>query len=438
MEETRKQTAKVDLITLGDELLIGIRENGHLLHIGGELSRRGLLLRRNYSCRDGREDILDTFSMAWEGADVVITTGGLGPTSDDNTREVISGFLGLPLEFREEAQAHIRARFERLGRVMTANSMKQCYAPQGATLLPNPHGTALGIFLEKDGKLLFMLPGPVGEMQPMFAKEVMPRICARGLCGQEDSYIQLRTSGIGESALELKIRPILESYPGVTVAYCAHRGIVDVRLSTATSPVDFTLVRACADACRRELGEDFVCYGHCNMAKVVFNYLRANEKTLALAESCTGGLLASAFTGLCGASKVFIGGFVCYSNDAKVEMLDVPECLLQQHGAVSAECAVAMADGAAERLGADYALSVTGFAGPSGGTPENPVGTFYIGYHSPVGSWCVKFIYPGDRQEIRELAVTRALDAMRRKLLRYQTQEAIADMLNCNCNEHEQ
>lgn len=437
MDKVKEQSARVDLITLGDELLLGIRANAHLAHIGAELSLRGLSLRRNYSCRDAHEDIRDTFTLAWQGADVVITTGGLGPTSDDNTREVIADCLGLSLVYHEEVEAHIRARFERLGRVMTPNNLKQCFAPEGATILPNPYGTAPGIFIQKDNKLLFMLPGPTGELHPMFANEVMPRICAAGLCSGEDSYIQLRTSGIGESALAEKIQPVLGRFPSITVSYCAHQGIVDVRLAPSRFPVDLQGVRACADACRRMLGDDFVCYGHCDMARVILNYLRANEKTLALAESCTGGLVASAFTGLCGASKVFLGGFVCYSNDAKVEMLDVPECLIEQHGAVSAECAVAMADGAAERLGADYALSVTGFAGPSGGTPENPVGTIYVGYHSPVGSWAVKFIYPGERQTVREMAVNRALDTMRRKLLKYQTQEAIADMLskNCNCNQ---
>lgn len=434
MSRRKGQAARVDLITLGDELLLGIRANAHLVHIGNELSLRGLSLRRNYSCRDAREDILDTFSLAWQSADVVITTGGLGPTSDDNTREVVAECLGLPLVYHDHVETHIRSRFERLGRVMTQNNLKQCYAPQGAVILHNPYGTAPGIFIEKDGKLLFMLPGPTGELHPMFSDEVMPRICAAGLCGMEDSYIQLRTSGIGESGLEEKIRPVLERFPTVQVAYCAHAGMVDVRLSTYGFPVDFQTVRACADGVRRVLGDDFVCYGHCDMAKVVFNYLRASEKTLALAESCTGGLLASAFTGLCGVSKVFLGGFVCYSNDAKVEMLDVPECLIEQHGAVSAECAVAMADGAAERLGADYALSVTGFAGPSGGTPENPVGTVYVGYHSPVGTWAVKFVYPGDRQTVRELAVTHALDTMRRKLLKYQAEEAIADMLRSSSN----
>lgn len=435
MDTIKAQSAKVDLITLGDELLLGIRANGHLVHIGAELSLRGLTLRRNYSCRDAREDIRDTFSSAWQGADVVITTGGLGPTSDDNTREVIAECLDLPLVYHAEVEAHIRARFERLGRTMTANNLKQCYAPQGATILPNPYGTAPGIFLEQGGKLLFMLPGPGGELHPMFNNEVLPRVCAAGLCSKEESYVQLRTSGIGESALEEKVRPVLEDFPLVDVAYCAHQGIVDLRLSATSSPAPLQAVRACADACRRALEDDFVCYGHCDMAQVIFNYLRAMEKTLAIAESCTGGLLSSAFAGLCGASKVFIGGFVCYSNDAKVEMLDVPECLIKQHGAVSAECAVAMADGAAERLGADYALSTTGFAGPSGGTPENPVGTIYVGYHSPVGSWAMKFIYPGDRQTVRELAVTRALDLMRRKLLKYQTQEAIVDMLNCKCKQ---
>jgi len=422
---------KVDLITLGDELLLGIRENGHLQFIGSELARRGLTLRRNACCRDTREEIEQTFAEAWANADIVITTGGLGPTSDDNTREVIATCLGVPLDFAPEIKDAIEARFQRLGRTMSENNLKQCYVPRGGEILPNPFGTAPGIYLPIGGKHLFMLPGPASELKPMFENEVMSRICGQGYCSIDDTYLQIRTCGVGESALEENLRPILDANPDIAVAYCAHQGIVDVRLSMETFPVDFQRLREIGDECREILGDDFVCFGHCSLAESIFNFLRAHERSLSVAESCTGGLLANAFTDIPGASKVFAGGFVCYNNDAKMEMLGVPEDILIQHGAVSAECAVAMADGAAERLGADYALSVTGFAGPSGGTPENPVGSIFIGYHSPVGSWCVRMVYPGERTTVKIRAVNRALDVMRRKLLKYKVEDALA----CECRE---
>lgn len=418
--------AKVDLITLGDELLLGIRENGHLQYIGSELARHGLALRRNMCCRDTRDEIVAAFREAWMSADIVIATGGLGPTSDDNTREVIAHCLGLELDFHAEIEQAIRARFERLGRQMSDNNLKQCYVPRGAEVLPNPYGTAPGLHLRLDGKHLFMLPGPASELKPMFETEVMGRVCGDGYCSIDDAYLQIRTIGVGESALEERLRPVLEANPDVHIAYCAHQGMVDIRLSLGEAPVDYPRLREVGDACRQTLGPDFVCYGHCPLAKNIFNYLRAHERTLAVAESCTGGLLANAFTDIPGASKVFAGGVVCYNNDAKMALLGVPEDILLQHGAVSAECAVAMADGAAERFGTDYALSVTGFAGPSGGTPDNPVGTIHIGYHSPVGTWCVRMVYPGERAAVKTRAVNRALDVMRRKLNKYTVEEALA------------
>jgi len=420
---------KVDLITFGDELLLGIRENGHLKHIGAELARHGLSLRRNTSTRDTRDEIIYAFREAWMTADIIITTGGLGPTSDDNTREVIAHCLDLELEFVPEIKDAIQARFDRLGREMSPNNLKQCYVPKGADILPNPYGTAPGIYLQANGKRLFMLPGPAAELKPMFKEQVIPRICDDGFCTLEDAYLQIRTIGVGESALEIKLEPILKANPDVQVAYCAHQGMVDVRLSLDSHPMDFDRLRAVGDECREKLGPDFVCFGHCKLAKSIFNFLRAHERTLAVAESCTGGLLANAFTDIPGASKVFAGGYVCYSNESKMEMLGVPEDILIQHGAVSAECAVAMADGAAERLGTDYALSITGFAGPCGGTPENPVGTIYIGYHSPLGTWCVRMVHPGERMTVKIRAVNRALDVMRRKLHKYNIEDALA----CEC-----
>ncbi len=425
-------TKKLDLITLGDELLLGIRQNGHLAYIGSELGRHGLALRRNLTCRDQEEEIEACFNQAWESADIVITTGGLGPTSDDNTREVISRVLGRKLVHVQAVEDAIRARFERLDRKMSDNNLKQCYIPEGAEALPNPYGTAPGIFLKTSGKLLVMLPGPTPELRPMFETEVMPRLCREGLCSHDDSYLQLRTMGIGESQLDELVRPIAERNPRLQVAFCAHQGMVDVRLSgEAGSGLTHARLKEIAIELRDQLGHDYVCCGHDPLAKIIFDHLRAHEKTLSVAESCTGGLLANAFTDIPGASKVFAGGVVCYNNDAKMELLDVPECLLQQHGAVSAECAIAMAVGAAERFSSDYALSVTGFAGPSGGTPDNPVGTIYIGYYSPCGAWSVRMVYPGERVAIKTRAVNRALDVMRRKLHKYNVEDAIVRMALC-------
>ncbi|MEO0795431.1 MAG: CinA family nicotinamide mononucleotide deamidase-related protein [Verrucomicrobiota bacterium] len=423
-------SATVDLITLGDELLLGIRENTHLSFIGSVLARHGLSIRRNRCCRDTKDEIIYAFEESWKSADIIITTGGLGPTSDDNTREVIADYLGLKLNYMQEVHDAIQSRFDRLGRTMSPNNEKQCYLPEGAELIPNRYGTAPGIYLRKDGKHLFMLPGPSNELRPMFEDEVMGRICQDGYCSVDDAYLQIRTVGVGESAVEERLSPVLAKHSDVHVSYCVHRGIVDVRLSVDTTPIDFKRLREVGNECREVLGPDFVCFGHCNLAKIIFNFLRAHERTLAVAESCTGGLLANAFTDIPGASKVFAGGVVCYNNDAKSDLLGVPEDILLQHGAVSAETAVAMADCAAERFGTDYALAITGFAGPSGGTPENPVGTIYVGYHSPVGSWCIRMIYPGERTTVKIRAVNRALDIMRRKLNKYQLEEALA----CDCD----
>lgn len=417
---------KLDLLTLGDELLLGLRENGHLHYLGAEFARHGLPLRRNLVVRDEPAEIEAAFRDAWAGADVIITTGGLGPTSDDNTREAVARVLGLPLEFDPSAEAAIIERFARLNRRVTPRDQKQCYRPRGADLLPNRHGTAPGLYLEKDGKILVMLPGPANELRPMFESEVLPRLRLAGILAAEESYLQLRTCGLGESLVEERIRPVVEQHPGLGLAFCAHQGMVDVRIASGGQDFSTDELKVIARQMRDVLGEDFVCCGRHSLAKVVLDELRARESTLAVAESCTGGLLSNAFTDIPGASKVFAGGVVCYTNDAKVQMIDVPEDILMQHGAVSAEAAVAMVTGVAECLGADYALSVTGFAGPGGGDESTPVGTIFLGYASPVGVWSRKVVYSGDRLAVKARAVTTALDWMRRKLLKYKVEDLLA------------
>jgi len=420
---------KLELLTFGDELLLGIRQNAHLTYLGELLGRHGLSLRRNQVVSDAPEDVARAFADAWESAEVVITTGGLGPTSDDNTREAVAKVLGRKLVFDERVEASIRERFRNMNREMTAIDRRQCYRPEGSEIIPNRYGTAPGIYYEADdGRVLFMLPGPTHELRPMMEGQVLPILCRAGLCCEEDAFIQLRSFGLGESMVNEALQPLFDEHPGLGVSYCVHEGVVDVRVSPGSVALSRTELEAIANEARELLGDNFVCYGQASLAQVVLDQVRSMEKTLALAESCTGGLLASAFTDLAGASKAFLGGVVCYKNDIKVQMLDVPESILLQHGAVSAETAVAMVMGVAERFDCDYALSVTGFAGPGGGTPENPVGTIYIGYYSPLGVWSRKLVYPGERLAVKARAVNAALDFMRRNLEANKVEDFLVDL----------
>ncbi len=408
-----------ELLTLGDELLLGLTANGHLTFVGAQLGRRGVTLRRNITITDDADAIVEQFRESWARADVVITTGGLGPTCDDRTRECLAEVLRQKLVRDPSVEAQIAARFERLGRTMTPNNLKQALVFERGEVLHNANGTAPGLWVEQDGKILIMLPGPPNELQPMFTEQIVPRLAARGLLTEREAYVQLRTSGVGESALETRLQPIFDRFGGaLSIAFCAHAGHVDCRVSSPGGQLGEDLLKGIAAECALLLGEDFVCYGHDTLAKVCADLLRAHERKLAVAETASGGLLANAFTDVCGASKFFAGGAVCYSNESKMQLLDVPECLLAQHGAVSAENAVAMATGAAEKLGADYALAITGFAGPCGGTQENPVGTFYLALHAPHGVWSKKLSYPGPRTTVKVRAVNAALDWLRRELVR--------------------
>lgn len=417
----RKPVAQLyyELLTLGDELLLGLTANGHLTFVGAQLGRRGVTLRRNITITDEADAIVAQFRESWARADVVITTGGLGPTCDDRTRECLAEVLGQKLIHDASVEASIAARFARLGRTMTPNNLKQALVFERGEVLVNANGTAPGLWVEQDGKILVMLPGPPNELQPMFIEQIVPRLAARGLLTEREAYVQLRTSGVGESALETRLQPIFDRFgAALSIAFCAHSGHVDCRVSSPGGLLDEAQLQAIAAECAKLLGEDFVCYGHDSLAKVCADMLRSQEKTLACAETASGGLLANSFTDISGASKFFAGGTVCYSNESKMQLLDVPECLLAQHGAVSAENAVAMATGAAEKLGADYAVAITGFAGPCGGTQENPVGTFFLALHAPHGIWSKKLSYPGPRTTVKVRAVNAALDWLRRELLR--------------------
>ena len=421
------ETVRVETITLGDELLLGIRENAHLTYLGTQLAHHGIEPAANLVIRDQPDDIKLFFLDSWKRSDLVITTGGLGPTSDDLTRETIAEVLGEKMIYDTDIEDAIRDRFRQLERPIPESNNRQCYRPESAEVLSNPYGTAPGLYIKKDGKILVMLPGPAREMHPMFTDQVIPRLQKEGIFPEIDCYLQLRTAGIGESALAERVEPMLAGIDGLVVGYCAHAGMVDLRLSSHdANTLSEEKLNEIGEVCRKELGEDFVCFGDRTLAGVIFGDLRALDKTLAVAESCTGGLLSSQFTEIPGISKVFHGGAVCYHNDAKVQVLDVPESMLDQHGAVSEEVAIAMATGACEKYGADYGLSVTGFAGPAGGSQILPVGTIYLGYASPLGVWAKKLNLRGDRLSNRRRAATAALDWMRRKLRKYKLEEVFA------------
>jgi nicotinamide-nucleotide amidase len=423
MLSCNSQPRQVLVINVGDELLDGIRENGHLLWLGEQLARRGLPITRSIVVRDNAMEIAREVGEAWGAYDLIVTTGGIGPTSDDHVRAAVASALGLKLEHVPSAEQALRERFKLIGRKLSEADLSQCFIPAGAEALPNPRGTSPGVFYHRDGKALVMLPGPTLELRPMFEEEVVPRLRDVGCACQGEAYVQVRTFGIGAVPLEAIVRPFLK--PGMALSFGTHTGVVDARISSAGS--GFTAEQLCevARQVRDAVGHDFVCTGHACLASLVVEQLRSLEKTVSLAESCTGGLLANSFTNVPGASKVFAGSAVCYANDAKVNLLGIPECLIAQHGAVSAECAAAMATSAIEKFGSDYAISVTGYAGPGGGTDVDPVGTVYIGYASPAGVWSRRVVLPGDRRQVKLRAVNTSLDFMRRQLNKYRIEDLI-------------
>lgn len=423
MDSINKCQREVLVINIGNELLDGLRENGHLLWLGEQLARRGLPITRSVVLRDDAVEISEEIKKSWGEYDLIVTTGGLGPTSDDKTRASIAKVLGLKLQRVESAVKNLETLFAKIGRKVSPADLSQCTVLEGGESLSNPHGTAPGIFYCDDRTTLVMLPGPILELHPMYENEVIPRLCSIGCACDGEAYVQVRTFGIGAVPLERIVRPLIVD--GMQLTFGTHTGIVDARITSGTSGACSKKLCEVAKSIRDAVGDDFVCTGHSCLATIVVEQLRSMEKTIALAESCTGGLLADSFTDIPGASKVFAGSAVCYSNDAKINILGISECLIAQHGAVSAECAEAMAVAATEKFGTDYALSVTGFAGPGGGTDENPVGTVFIGYATPTGVWSKKVFMHGDRAQVKLRAVNTALDWMRRHITKYGIEDCI-------------
>ncbi len=371
-------------------------------------------MQRQSTIPDG-DTIRDAIQESATRCDVILVTGGLGPTSDDITREIVSELTDRPLRFDDSIFQKISERFKKRGIKMTDRTARQAYVPEGAALLANDHGTAPGLYIPaRDGiPHLFLLPGPPRELRPMFNTYALPIL--RSLAGSHDLQATIyRTTGLGESQVERIVGERLLAIPGLELGYCARMGEVDVRVIGPKSAID-----AADQLIQSELGPYIVTTDERELEEVVVGLLTASKATLAVAESCTGGLLANRITDVPGASLVFLEGSVTYSNDAKVRTLEVSAELLSTVGAVSEEVAQAMAEGALERSGATHALSPPRVSpARTEGTAQKPVGTVFIGLASRGSATLVeKEFFPMDRLSFKQICTQHALEMLRRKLL---------------------
>lgn len=416
----------VELINTGSELMLGRVLNSHQQWLCRKLADLGWTVTRQVAVNDRGRDIEQAIGEALGRADLVITTGGLGPTSDDLTRNMVAKLLSRELREDPAVLAHIQSFFELRRRPMPERTRVQALVPEGAQVLANANGTAPGLAMEVrpnrfrlDGQAswLIMLPGPTRELRPMFADLVVPLVI--GVFPPEAEFVcrTLRTVDIGESLVEDAIAgPTAKLVAeGLDLGYCARPGQVDVRLSARGTGAR-RIVLAAEAAVRERLGRNIFGEEDEELEAVVVKLLSARKKTMALAESCTGGAIAHRLTNVPGASAVLLAGLVTYSNEAKQKFLGVQAQTLKQHGAVSESVAREMAAGAAQQTGADYALSVTGIAGPSGGTPEKPVGTVFIGLSDKEGTRVEKKLNPYDRETFKQVTAQQALEILRRKL----------------------
>jgi nicotinamide-nucleotide amidase len=381
------------------------------------LSAQGVRVVRRTAVADRAEDIRQAVAEALRRTGAVLTTGGLGPTRDDVTKKAVADLFGVPLRFDEAVWEHLLERFRRLGRTPAASNRTQAEVPEGAIVLRNRWGTAPGLWLSGGPGLAIMLPGVPQEMRRLLEHEVGPRLAAQGTASVIRSLV-VRTTAIPESTLAERMGEIESEIAPLTLAYLPGLDGVDLRLSAwglAPQEADARL-RSAADLLTARAGEYAYGEGENDLAAVVLDLARCRGLRLATAESCTGGLVAERLTDIPGSSDVFSGGVVAYSNELKTTLLGVPPTLIEAHGAVSEEVGRAMAEGARARLGVDLAVSVTGIAGPGGGSEGKPVGTVWIAIASPQAVEARRTMFFGTRREIRARSAQAALYLTARQL----------------------
>ena len=406
-----------EIIAIGTEILLGDIVNTNASHIARGLAALGIDMFHQQVVGDNPARVLDAFELAFSRADIVITTGGLGPTGDDLSKEMGAQYFGLSMEENQEARRNIEDRLTKMGRQITPNNWKQAMLPQGAIALQNAHGTAPGFILRKEDQVLIMLPGPPSEMRPMFDDQVCPYL--RTLSPEVMISRTLHLCGIGESALEHRLHERMERMTNPTLAPYAKTGMVDLRITAkaASEEEAMEMIRPEEEALREELGTLIYGADGDTLESVVGALLIQKKISISAAESCTGGLFSGQLINYNGISEVYKAGFITYSNEAKEQFLGVPHETLVQYGAVSQQTAKAMAEGAAKAARTDASVAITGIAGPGGGTPEKPVGLIYVGVHVRGRTEVLELRLSGDRQENRRRTVIQALNKLRLMLL---------------------
>jgi len=399
----------VELITIGTELLLGHTVDSNAAFLGRALSAAGVRVVRRTTVPDAAVAVAHAVREALARTRFVITSGGLGPTRDDLTKQAVAGIFGLPLEFREELWQELVARWARLGRPLAAKNRSQAEVPRGALVLPNPRGTAPGLWLSGPPGDAVLLPGVPAELQGLVEDQLLPRLTARG-GGRVVRSLLLRTTGIPESRLAERVEPLEDRLAPATLAYLPGLDGVDLRLTAWDAGPDqaAALLAAAAEQIRPVLGEHFYASGETDLAAVLLDACRPPGITLSVAESCTGGLVAARITAIPGSSDVFAGGAIVYANTLKEE-LGVPRRILDRHGAVSEEAVAALAEACRARYGTPLALAVSGIAGPGGGSPEKPVGLVWFGISRQEGTLTRRIVFPGSRGDIRHRAAQAAL-----------------------------
>lgn len=414
-----------EIIAVGSELLGSTRLDTNSLFISAALRALGIQVRAKHVVGDDPPTLLDLFRLTLQRAEVVVVTGGLGPTDDDLTRETVCEALGLPLLEDEAIAASIRQRFARRGLTMPEVNRKQAMVPRGATVLPNPHGSAPGLLIPVDGRIVVLLPGPPRELQPMFTALCNPPGLLGARAGSERLHtVSVFTTGVSESHVEELTQPLYSGWRGA-------RDPIETTILATPGQVELHLTMRSADAARAQrmleqagaklvavLGDCAFCTDGRNLPQVVGDMLAGARMTIAAAESCTGGLLLARLTEVPGSSAYVRGGVVAYSNDLKVALLGVEPAVIDAEGAVSEAAAAAMADGVHERTGAAVCVAITGIAGPGGGSDAKPVGTVVIAIRTEGQPLAVRtHLFPGSRDIIRFQATQAALDGVRRVLL---------------------
>jgi nicotinamide-nucleotide amidase len=386
----------------------------------GELSlrftREGFRVVRRSIVGDDLPSLTQAFREATQRSPLVISTGGLGPTGDDRTREALAAALHRPLHEEPALLRTLEQKYQAVARTMPRSNLRQAQLPRGALALANPEGTAPGLLLDHGEGLVLVLPGPPAEMRAVLSEEVLQRI-RRRLRPPGVALRVVRTAGMAESELEDRIRDLYE-VEGIELTVLGSPGEVEVRILSRHADATLAGVRAAdlADTVASRLGAAVFCREDRSLAAVLGEQLRCAGTTLAVAESCTAGMLGEELTRPPGASDFFLGGVMAYSDEIKQKVLGVPPALIQQHGAVSEPTALAMAKGVQQRFGAHVGLSITGVAGPGGGTEDKPVGLIYLALTTEKVSECRRLLFPGSRQRVRHWAVTQALDGLRRFL----------------------